>query len=138
MSLLKEHIDSREEIELLVFTTMGVRMGIDTRRIESMLKPEDALSQGLSMISIHEKLHFRGTGIRYQEPHVLVMRDENACGIVIDHPDEIALIKTESIRQLPEIISLSGGAKEIWGAVLEENGITFLLDCGKIAGCGHN
>lgn len=138
MSLISEHIDGRDEIEFLLFTTMGVRMGIDTRRIASMLKPDDALLNGLPTVSIHQKLGFRGTEIEYREPHVLVMRDETACGIVIDHPDEIASVKTESIRPLPEIIVLACGATEIWGALPEENGMTFLLDCRKMAGCGRN
>ncbi len=125
-----------EEIELLVFTIMSVRMGIDTEDIAEMLKPEDALRQGLATVALHERLQFRGAEVRYDDPHVLVMRDEGARrGIVIDHPDEIAVVNIESIMPMPDIIALSGGAKAVWGAVLKDEGIIFLLDCGKMAVC---
>lgn len=123
-----------EEIELLVFTFMGVRMGIDTGEIAEMLKPEDALRQGLATVSLHERLQFKGAEVRYDEPHVLVMREEGARrGIVIDHPDEIALVKIGSIMPMPDIIALAGSTKAVWGAVFKDEGIIFLLDCGKMA-----
>lgn len=123
-----------EEIELLVFTMMGVRMGIDTQDIAAMLKPEDTVSQGLTTVALHEKLQFRGAAVKYGQPHILVMKGEGArSGIVIDHPDEIASVKIESIRPLPDVIALAGGAKAVWGAVLRSEEIIFLLDCGKMA-----
>ena len=115
---------------------MGVRMGIDTDEIEEMLKPEDALSQGLATVGLHERLQFRGAAVRYDEPHVLVMKNGGARrGIVIDHPDEIASVKIESIRPMPDVITLAGSAKAVWGAVFRNEEIIFLLDCGKMAVC---
>ncbi len=138
MSYSEERKSSNpEEIELLVFTMMGVRMGVETREIAGMLKPEDARLQGLATVALHERLQFRGAAVRYDDPHVLVMRDEWARrGIVIDHPEEIALVKIDSIRPIPDIIALSGTAKALWGVVLRDAGIIFLLDCCKIAVAG--
>ncbi len=130
MNCKEEHNDiCSEEIELLVFTMMGVRMGIDTRDIAEMLKPEVAHRQGLPIVALHERLQFKRTDVRYEDPHVLVIRDEGARrGILIDHPDEIALVEIDSIRPMPDIIALSGSGKGFWGAVLRDNGIIFLLD----------
>jgi hypothetical protein len=125
-----------EEIELFVFTMMGVRMGIDTEEIAGMMEVEDALQQGVETVGLHEKLQFGSEAVRYDKPYVLLLKSEGArSGIIIDHPDEITLVKIESVRPMPGIILLSGCAKALWGVVPTDEGIIFLLDCNKMSEC---
>jgi hypothetical protein len=46
------------------------------------------------------------------------------------------LVKIESVRPMPDIISSSGCAKALWGVVPADEGIILLLDCSKMTECG--
>lgn len=127
-----------EEIELLVFSMMGVRIGVDTAQVAGMLKPEDAEQQGLATIALHERLKFRGVAVSYSDPHVLVIKgDGPRYGIVIDNPEDIAFMKVDSIRPMPDIFALSGSVNALWGAVIRDNDVIFLLDFDKMRDPGN-
>jgi len=118
-----------EEIQLLTFTIMGTRMGVDTSQVSEMLEPEQAGERGINVHRFNDELPFRDSQVIYNSPKVLLIKNEGpAYGILIDQPDEIGSISLNSIRPIPPLISSCKGPKAIWGAAVKDEEIILLVD----------
>ncbi|MBF0558864.1 MAG: hypothetical protein HQL08_08800 [Nitrospirae bacterium] len=122
-----------DELELLVFIMMGVMMAVDTAQIAGMLKPEEAQRRGVVATGLHQSLHFRDVTVRYEDPHVLLIRnDGDLRGIVIDRPQEIVSAKIDDVRPMPSLLAAAGGSKSLWGAFLRGDECIMLIDFYKL------
>lgn len=121
-----------EELELLAFDIMGIRMAADTGQLAGVLKPEEARNRGIVATGLHERLHFRGSAVRYEDPHVLVLKSEGGRpGIVVDRPQEIFSAKIDAIRPMPSLLA-AGGSRAVWGTLLLDGECILLVDFYKL------
>lgn len=127
-----------DEIQILVFTVMGVRMGVDTSQIEEMLEMDQAVSRGLSASPFHEELSFGPSSATYFAPKVITLKDQRRpLSMVIDQPDEITNVPVASIQPIPALIAArSGASRAIWGAVVSREDVILLVDLFKLS--AHN
>ena len=123
-----------EDLELLTFTVMGVRIGVDTGQIERMVTPEAAEGMGVDYSPLHERLSFGGMPVKYDSPRVLVIKGEKPpTGILIDFPDDISSFRIDSLRPLPQLFESCGVAGAVWGAAIRDKEVILLLDFYKLA-----
>lgn len=124
-----------DEMQILAFTVMGVRMGIDTSQIEEMLEVDQAIEQGLSACPIHEEFPFGPAQAAYYAPKVITLKDRRRpLALVIDQPDEITAVPVDSIQPLPMLIAARPGAsRAIWGAVVRNEDVILLVDFLKLS-----
>ncbi len=123
-----------EEIRIIVFNIMGIRLGMDVEFIAEMCEPEVAKARKIKTFRFHEKIRFRMKQIEYETPKVLLIKDGNGVsGIVIDRPEEINVpVRTDNIRPLPPLIEAFDGTAPIWGVTVTDSGIVLLVDPYKL------
>jgi hypothetical protein len=128
--------DTIVDLKVLIFDIMGTVMGVDLDQAERMLDLREAIERQISVYSFHEKVSFRASRIVYQEPRVLLIRDkEGAIGLLIDQPQDIVNVRTESIRPLPDLIGASGESNAIWGVALVKEEMVLLVDLHDLMAC---
>ncbi|MGR3219892.1 MAG: hypothetical protein ACUZ8H_08770 [Candidatus Anammoxibacter sp.] len=120
----------REEIQILVFNIMGIKIGIDTEGIYEILDYEQAKSKEYRIFKFHEQIHFRQKHVVYKSPKVIMIENdkEEAIGLVIEQPDEIVPVEIESIQPLPPLIERGNRTMPIWGVTLKGDDIILLAD----------
>ncbi len=122
-----------EMIRVLTFDVMGVKMGVDTEQVAAVLDLDGAKKRGQAMHYVHEKISFGKRQVAYQVPKALLIKDgSTSYMVVIDRPDDIAVVPVQSIQPLPPLLALQSGACAFWGAVAEKDGLILLVDFTKI------
>lgn len=138
-------MDALTEISVLLFTVMGVRLGIDTDQIghidETGWTDDDREREEdeRGIFGIHEKLDFgrRGTAISYEAPRVVMSKElggGRATGIVIDQTEDIVTIPIDSIRQMPDLIRGRAKQSPVWGVALLQDQPVMLVDLDRLVG----
>ena len=124
-----------DEMQILAFTVMGVRMGVDTSQIDEMLEVDQAMEQGLLTFPIHEEFPFGLSKTVYNAPKVVTLKYlQKTLAIMIDQPDEITDVAVDSIQPLPQLVAARrGGSRAIWGAVVRNEGVILLVDLLKLS-----
>ncbi len=118
-----------EEIQVLTFSVMGVKMGVDTEQITEMMEVDGAESRGLAVRHFHENVSFGEMPIEYHYPKAILIKDENGpYAIVIDNPDDITSVNVRSIQPMPPLIAMNGATRPFWGAIPGNEGIILLVD----------
>ena len=118
-----------EEIQILIFNIMGIKLGIDTEQIYKMCQPEQLKEGDFDIFWFHEKIPFPKEKVIYESPKVILVRDEKiTTGIIIDQVEDIRPIKIDSIQPLPPLIEASDSSGIIWGATLKEEEIILIVD----------
>lgn len=123
-----------DEIEFLVFNINGIRFGVETGQISGILKTDDEELKDFKVSWFHEKLSFRDKYVQYREPRVLIIKDGETTGIIIDNMEDIIKITTDSILPIPKLIEICSDSGTIWGATIRDNEIILLVDFYKLKG----
>jgi chemotaxis signal transduction protein len=119
------------EIQVLIFNIMGIKMGVNMEQICGMREINQAEEKGLKIVKFHEKTPFRITPVIYRSPKLLLIQDDgtsSGSGIIVDEPEDIVSIPINSIRPLPPLLELLCPSKAIWGAILRDEEIILLVD----------
>lgn len=123
-----------QEIQILIFTVSGVRIGVDADQVDEMMDIEMAEERELTIYHIHKKVLFGSMPVVYQTPKVIVIKDGSTpYGVIIDHPNEIAAVNVASIQPLPRLIACASPSP-FWGVVARHDGIVLLIDCNRFSG----
>ncbi len=113
-----------DDIQVLVFNIMGVKMGVDTEQVYGMRDHLHAEGEDLKIARFHEKIPFRITPVIYRSPKILLIRDDAASsgsGIIVDEPEDIVSIPIDSIRPLPPLLELLCPSRQIWGTAIRSH-----------------
>jgi chemotaxis signal transduction protein len=123
-----------EEVHLLLFTIMGVRMGVDLEQIHQMCDP-DQISETTGNVSMfHEKVPFRDATAEYQQPKALIIKDEiRPFGIIIDQPEDIISVNLNSIIAIPPLLTSGNKSSVIWAVIIKDKKIILLVDFYRLA-----
>jgi chemotaxis signal transduction protein len=122
-----------EEISLLTFSISGIKMGVDTEQVDEMMDVETAGLRKLPLHYLSEKLSFGERTVTYRAPVAILMKDARTPFVmVIDDPEDIAIVNVRSIRPIPMLIAQSSKSGAIWGAVIINEQVIFLLDFQKL------
>lgn len=118
-----------EEIQVLTFTVMGVKMGVDTEQVAEVMEVDGAESRGLAVQRFHENISFGEMPIKYHSPKAIMIKDESEPYIVvIDNPDNITIVNVRSIQPMPPLIAMNSATRQFWGAIPGNEGIILLVD----------
>jgi hypothetical protein len=121
-----------QELRVLIFTVRGVRIGVDADQIAEMLDLEAARARGLAIRYFHENVSFGDMPVQYHAPKVIIIKGGRApYGMVIDAPDDIAVVSTSSIRPLPALIRGRDASRAVWGAIVNKDEVVLLVDLYK-------
>ncbi len=126
-----EHVN---EIQVLTFCLLGVRMGVEASQLAGMIDPADAVGRELELLPILNGF----PSIRKAETDfnpakaLLVKMGDCTTGVLIDQPDDIISIPIDSVRPLPLLLRMSMENGTIWGAALVDGEIILLLDIFKL------
>ena len=116
------------EIRVFTFTIMGVRIGIDADQVAAVMDVEAAAGRGLPIRRFEELLPIGHGPVAYAAPKVLLVRGtEGPSLLVIDHPDDLAVVSVKAIQPLPPVIA-GGCPPLLWGAVAGPDGVLLLVD----------
>jgi chemotaxis signal transduction protein len=122
-----------EELQLLTFTVMGVRMGVDTAQVGGILNVEEADAMGLFYSPLHELTPFRPGPAGYDCPRVLLIKGETPpCGVLVGAPDDMPSFCLDSLRSLPPLVEASCASSAIWGVAIRNEEVILLLDFDKL------
>lgn len=120
--------DSLEELSIMTFTTMGARLGVDISQISRMMEPAQAETGQLHVLGLHEGLSFKDRNITYRSPRILLLKDRENTGIMIDQPEDILSLRFDSIRPLPTALEAHMNSGVVWAAALIGDEIILLVD----------
>ncbi|MDP2646411.1 MAG: hypothetical protein Q8P24_15845 [Desulfobacterales bacterium] len=124
-----------EEIQVLTFTVMGVRMGVDTEQVAEVMEVDGAERRGLTVQRLHEKISFGKMAIQYHAPKAIMIKDHHEPYIlVIDNPDHITVVSVRSIQAMPPLIAMNSATRLFWGAIAGNEEIVLLVDFSRIRG----
>ncbi len=118
-----------EEIQVLTFTVMGVKMGVDTEQVAEVMEVDAAERRGPAVQLFHENVSFGEMPIKYRSPKAIMIKDDSEPFIVvIDNPDDITSVNVRSIQPMPPLIAMNGATRLFWGAIPGNEGIILLVD----------
>ncbi len=118
-----------EEIQVLTFSVMGVKMGVDTEQITEMMEVDEAESRGLAVRRFHENVSFGEMPIKYHSPiAVMIKNGSEPFSVVIDNPEDITSVNVRSIQPMPPLIAMNSATCPFWGAIPGKEGIILLVD----------
>ncbi|MCP4352381.1 MAG: hypothetical protein GY795_43535 [Desulfobacterales bacterium] len=121
-----------EEIRILVFSIMGVNLGMDMEQISEMCEPDQVRERDFEIFRFHDKLLFREDPGEYESPVVLLVKDETS-GLIIEQPDDINVpVPIDSICPLPPLIEAVIRSGPIWGVTINQGKIILLVDSYKL------
>ena len=124
-----QNIRCPEEIQVLTFAVMGIKMGVDTEQVAEVMEVDGAERRGISVQRFHEKISFGAMPIEYHSPKAIMIKDESATyAIVIDNPDDITSVNVRSIQPMPPLMAMNSATRLFWGAIPGNDGIILLVD----------
>ena len=125
-----------QEIEVLLFSIMGVKLGVDTAQVKGILEMEQASDMDLPVTNIHDLIRICLEPVVYKAPKVLLInRGSSPVGILVDGLEEIETVRLDRIRLMPVLIEKCAGTKAIWGSVLNDKVVILLIDFYKLPCC---
>ncbi|MBF0500368.1 MAG: hypothetical protein HQM09_09550 [Candidatus Riflebacteria bacterium] len=130
------HIDS--ELKLFVFQVSGIKFGADTEQILELIDLETAETEGVSVQWFHEMIPFREKNIIYKFPRVVILKGNEASGIIIDTPDDIFPVESSEIQPLPRLLEATIRNSFIRGEVMIKDQMVLLVDFHKTVDCTSN
>lgn len=132
-SQLENGVGSIQDIHLLVFSIMGIRMGVDMEQIYEMKDPGQVADGGFEIAYFHEMVPFYRETVSYKSPKILLFRNqEGRAGVIIDQPEDILPLSLDSIRPLPPLLETGCVSHVVWGAALQGEEIILLVDFLKL------
>ncbi len=106
---------------------------ISIKQISQIREPNHVEVEDVDIFAFHQKIPFRGKKVLYKSPKILLIKDKSpASGIIINQPEEIISIKTDSIQPLPLLIKRFNKLTAIWGVILKGEEIVLLVDLFRI------
>jgi len=130
---------SIDELWIMTFSVIGIRMGVDVGQVSRMLEPGQAEVEELQVVAIHERLSFRDRNVSYRSPRILLLRDRGTVGVMIDQPEDIIAVKLDHIRPLPPVFGAGMKTTIVWGVALIEEEIVLLVDLFQlVAACNFS
>ena len=125
-----------QEIEILTFSVMGLKLGVETDQVKSVLEMEQASDMDLPVSNIHDLIKICPEPVVYKSPKVLLInRGSSPFGILVDRLEEIEAIRLDRIQLMPVLIEKCSGTKAIWGSVVDGGGVILLIDFYKLPCC---
>lgn len=111
-----------------MFHAAGVKMAVETVRVDCIMSGEQAAQQGISSCRLNKVL-----GSAYEtspEPSTVILykNGSETCGLGIDGLDEITTVPIRAIQPLPEPLSYFAGPRLFQGIVLHGNDVVLILD----------
>jgi chemotaxis signal transduction protein len=133
---LDPRIQEIGEIEVLIFSVMGLKLGVETAQVKGILEMEQASVMDLPVSNIHDLIKICPGPVVYKAPKVLLINHGPwPFGIVVDGLEEIEVVRLDRIQLMPFLIEKCTGTKAIWGSVVDGEGVILLIDFYKLACC---
>ena len=118
-----------DTLQLIVFDAVGFSFGVDTVQVVEILQVEEANNRHINTIHLEDKVSVGARRIPYRSPKVLVVKEEETTGILVDEPKDIIDVNLNLIHPLPRLIALSIRESAIWGACFINETAIYLIDC---------
>ncbi len=119
-----------EEMELLMFSAADMNMAVDTVQVDSILKPEQAEQQGVSICRLDEMAGLEKETSSAPSTVILFRNEEQdrVYGLGVERLDAIITVPIRAIQPMPEALSSFAGPRMFWGLVLHEDKVVLLID----------
>ena len=125
-----------QEIEVLIFSVMGLKLGVETAQVKGILEMEQASGMDLPVSNIHDLIKISSEPVVYKSPKVLLIKHgSSSFGIVVDRLEEIETVRLDRIQLMPVLIERCTGTKAIWGSVVDGEEVILLIDFYKLPCC---
>ncbi|MFZ2197290.1 MAG: chemotaxis protein CheW [Thermodesulfovibrionales bacterium] len=122
-----------QKIEILIFSVMGVKLGVDTAQVKAILEMEQASDMDLPLLNMHDLIKICLEPVVYKSPKVLLINhDPSPFGVLVDRLEEIEAVQLDRIQLMPVLIEKCTGTKAIWGSVVDGEGVILLIDFYKL------
>lgn len=126
------HAAHNQEMTILVFEIMGIRMGIDARQIARTTAHPTENHEAVTLYYFHEKVAFREKVPDYRAPAILHPAANLALdgALIVDHLHSMRTINQCTIRRLPRW--LASQQKTYWGIAVLDEGLLLLANLANI------
>ena len=122
-----------DELQVLTFTLMGMKMGIDTGQIVELMEPDEAEARGWKPFRLSDRLALRGrTADGHSVKVLLTGKEGTPMAVTIGPPAAILSIPLDDLQPLPRLIATCRGSRAVWGAVVMNDEIILLVDLYKL------
>ncbi len=130
---MEESDNEISEIQLLVFSVMGIRFGADMEQIDEMIEPARAEELQIDVVPFHELVPVGTDSVSYTSHRVLLIDFQGQeLGIQIGLPENIINLPTRSIALLPRIVEYRRKIKAIWGVAFMNDEPVLMIDFYKL------
>ncbi len=125
---------SPETIRVLVFTSGGMKVAVDTDQVVKLTGLEEAEGRGWKLSTVPDRLGRRcSCSPANLNARVLIAGSENSpIALTVDRLEDIFSIRISDLRLLPHLIALSGAPPAVWSAVIRNDEIILLVDLCKL------
>ena len=128
-----QHSPCPKDIRVLVFTSGGMKLAVDTDQIVKLTGIEEAEGRGWDLFTVQDRLAPHSGAPTNPNAKVLMGGDERLpIAVLIDRLDEILSIPIDDLQPMPRLIALSGAARAVWSAVVRDGEIVLLVDLYKL------
>jgi chemotaxis signal transduction protein len=125
-----------QKIEILIFSVMGLKLGVDTAQVRGILEMGQASDMDLPVSNIHDLIKICPGPVVYKSPKVLLINHGSSpFGILVDRLEVIEEIRLDRIQLMPVLIEKCTGTKAVWGSVANGEGVILLIDFYKLPCC---
>ena len=117
-----------DKIQLLIFSILGTKFGVDLDEVYQLLELEQANQRECHLVSFDKIFPF-GAPVSYQSPMALLHKENPSTGILIDQVEKIALASLDAIKPLPPLLKrYKKKSSVIWGTAQIDNEIVLLVE----------
>lgn len=121
-----------EVLQIIVFEAVGCSLGVDTEQVIEILNFEEAKNRQVNIIRIEDNMDVGSCVMPYRSPKVLIVKEEEAHGILVNEPKDIIDLNLNLIHPLPPLIAKLNQGSSIWGASFINNAAIYLMDFYKL------
>ena len=117
-----------EKINLLIFSIMETRFGVDLDNVYELLEPEQANRRECNLVPFDKYFSFREP-VHYRSPMALLLKETPFNAIMIDQVQEIAQVFLDAIKPLPTWMKkYNKQSTGIWATALIKNEVILLVE----------
>ncbi len=126
-------VSSPETIRVLVFTSGGVKVAVDTDQVIKLTGLEEAEGRGWKLSTVPDRLWRRNCAPPNLNARVLMAGSEDTpIALTVDRLEDILSVPISDLRPMPHLISLSGAPAAVWSAMIRNDEVIMLVDLSRL------
>ena len=120
------------ELTVMSFNLYNVNFAVDTGQASDVKEFTVNNIDTCNVIKLEERIKFHKIQDGYKSPGLLMLKNRFPWAILIDKQGESFSIDIDIVKPLPQLLDCGTKANPLWGAILRDDKVYYLLDCNML------